>query len=183
MAEREQVQETQIVYEGPIFSVEKQAVTLFNGKTSQRDIVRHVPAIAVLAFVDDDHILLERQYRATIGDFILEIPAGKLDERDFAQPEHAVVRELNEELRMSAGNIQQVTGFYETVGFSDAYMYLYVARGLQPLPVAEQLPRDLGESLDIETVSYAEMQQLFAAGKLNDQKTLTAFLYWSYMRG
>ncbi len=61
MAEREQVQDTQIVYEGPIFSVEKQAVTLFNGKPSQRDIVRHVPAIAVLAFVDDDHILLEKQ--------------------------------------------------------------------------------------------------------------------------
>ena len=183
MAEREQVQDTQIVYEGPIFSVEKQAASLFNGKTSQRDIVRHVPAIAVLAFVDDDHILLEKQYRATIGDFILEIPAGKLDERDVDQPEHAVVRELNEELRVSAGDIQRVTGFYETVGFSDAYMYLYVARDLQPLPVAEQLPRDLGESLDIETISYDVMKRLFEAGALNDQKTLTAFLYWSYIRG
>ena len=84
---------------------------------------------------------------------------------------------------MSAGDIQRVTGFYETVGFSDAYMYLYVARDLQPLPVAEQLPRDLGESLDIETISYDKMKRLFESGALNDQKTLTAFLYWSYIRG
>lgn len=183
MAEREHVRDTQTVYEGPIFSVEKQQVALFNGKTSQRDIVRHVPAIAVLAFADDDHIILERQYRATIGDFILEIPAGKLDARDFDQPEHAVVRELNEELRVSAGKIQRVSGFYETVGFSDAYMHLYVARDLQPIPEDKQLPQDLGESLDIEHVTYDEMQRMFEAGQINDQKTLTAFLYWSYLRG
>ncbi|MCT8390114.1 NUDIX hydrolase [Leuconostoc holzapfelii] len=183
MAEREQVRETQTVYEGPIFSVEKQAVTLFNGQTSQRDIVHHVPAIAVMAFPDEDHMLLEKQYRATIGDFILEIPAGKLDARDFDEPEHAVIRELNEELRVSAGHIQRVTGFYETVGFSDAYMHLYIARDLQPIPVANQLPRDLGESLDIESVSFEALKRLFEAGEINDQKTLTAFLYWSYLRG
>lgn len=183
MAEREQVTNSKIVYEGPIFSVEKQNVDLYNGHQSQRDIVRHVPAIAVLPFIDADHMVIEKQYRATIGDFILEIPAGKLDERDLAVPEHAVERELNEELRMTAGTIERVMGFFETVGFSDAYMHVYVARDLKPIALSKQLPRDLGESLDLITISFDEMKILFEAGKLNDQKTVLAFLYWSYLRG
>lgn len=183
MAEREQVTHSKIVYEGPIFSVETQDVNLYNGCQSQRDIVRHVPAIAILPFIDDDHMIIEKQYRATIGDFILEIPAGKLDERDFSVPEHAVSRELNEELRMTAGVIERVVGFFETVGFSDAYMSIYVARNLQPIAPSKQLPRDLGESLDLITISFDEMKTFFEAGKLNDQKTILAFLYWSYLRG
>ena len=74
-------------------------------------------------------------------------------------------------------------GFFETVGFSDAYMHIYVARDLQSVAEAEQLPRDLGESLDLVTMSYDEMKALFDAGQLNDQKTIVAFLYWSYLRG
>ncbi|WP_349532809.1 NUDIX hydrolase [Leuconostoc citreum] len=183
MAERETLVQQDTVYQGPIFSVSQQKVQLTNGKYAQRDVVRHVPAIAVLALSDDNHIILEKQYRATIGDFIFEIPAGKLDERDFDQPEHAVRRELNEELRMSAGIIEHITGFYETVGFSDAYMHLYLARQLQPVAPSDQLARDFGESLDTIELSFDDMQLLFEQGKINDQKTLTAFLYWSYIRG
>ena len=183
MAEKEIVTDTKIVYEGPIFSVEKQSLQLYNNQTSQRDIVRHVPAISVLAMVDDDHIILEKQWRATIGDFILEIPAGKLDERDFDAPHHAVVRELNEELRMTAGTIERAIGFVETVGFSDAYMHLYVAKSLQPIAKSDQLPRDLGETMDLITISFDDLKEMFEAGKLNDQKTVTAFLYWAYLRG
>ncbi|WP_220739008.1 NUDIX hydrolase [Leuconostoc miyukkimchii] len=183
MAEREKIISSKIVYEGPIFSVETQDVVLYNGRQSKRDVVRHVPAIAILPFVDDNHIILEKQYRATIGDFILEIPAGKLDDRDFDRPEHAVERELNEELRMTAGSIKRVVGFFETVGFSDAYMHIFIAKNLKPVEVEEQLPRDLGESLDLITVSFDEMKSLFDEGKLNDQKTVLAFLYWSYLRG
>ncbi|GMA69215.1 ADP-ribose pyrophosphatase [Leuconostoc litchii] len=177
------VKSSKIVYEGPIFSVETQDVALYNDKKAKRDIVRHVPAIAVLAFVDDDHIILEKQWRATINDFILEIPAGKLDARDFDEPQHAVIRELNEELRMSASSIERALGFFETVGFSDAYMYLYVARDLKPIAENKQLPRDLGETMDLVTLSFDELKSLFDSGNLNDQKTITAFLYWNYLRG
>lgn len=183
MAEREHVIGSKIIYKGPIFSIETQSVNLYNGRQAERDIVRHVPAIAVLPFIDADHMILEKQYRASIGDFILEIPAGKLDERDFDQPEHAVERELNEELRMTAGVIKRIVGFFETVGFSDAYMHVYTAQDLQAVSEKEQLPRDLGESLDLVTISFNDMKVLFETGKLNDQKTILAFLYWSYLRG
>lgn len=183
MDEKETLIDAKVLYEGPIFDIETQAVQLASGQTAKRDIVRHVPAIAVLAFQDSDHIILERQWRATIGDFILEIPAGKLDQRDINDPIHAVRRELNEELRMHTDDIHQVMGFYETVGFSDAYMHLYTAHDLQPVPEDEQLPRDVGETMDLVTVSYDEMLAMFQRGELNDQKTITAFLYWAFIRG
>lgn len=183
MAEREIIISRESVYHGPIFNVEKQQVKLYSGEQSQRDVVRHVPAVAIIALTDDDCIILEKQYRATIEDFTLEIPAGKLDERDFDSPQHAVLRELNEELRMTSNDIKQVASFYETVGFSDAYMYLYIARELKDIDKSEQLPRDLGESIDLVTLSFEDMKFLFDNGKLTDQKTMTAFLYWSYIRG
>ena len=180
MADKETLLQSKTIYQGPIFEVEIQDVALANGVETKRDVVRHVPAISVLAFVDDDHVILEKQWRAAVSDFVIEIPAGKLDERDFDQPEHAVQRELNEELRLQAASIEQVMGYYEAIGFTDAYMYLYVARDLTP--VYEELPQDLGESIDLLTVSFDEMSAMFADGRLNDQKTVTAFLYWAKLR-
>lgn len=182
MAEKEIVLSRETVYEGPIFDIEVQQVQLHTGEQTTRDVVRHVPAIAVLAFVDDEHIILEKQWRATVEDFVLEIPAGKLDERDFDDPSAAVQREINEELRMKAGRIQKAIGFVETVGFSDAYMHLYVAHDLTPVPEDEALPRDLGETMDLMTVSFSELKAMFDRGDITDQKTMTAFLYWHYLR-
>ncbi|CAK8053746.1 NUDIX hydrolase [Eupransor demetentiae] len=182
MADREELVSSKEVYRGPIFSVEQEEVRLADGSLAQRDIVRHVPAVAILPLLDNDHIILERQWREPIHDFILEIPAGKLDERDSAEPLHAAKRELNEELRMTASHWALALTFYETVGFSDAKMLLYVASGLKKVPADKELSRDYGESLDLITVSFGEMQAWLQSGRLQDQKTITAFLYWASMR-
>ena len=60
MAEREHVIGSKIIYKGPIFSIETQSVNLYNGRQAERDIVRHVPAVAVLPFIDADHMILEK---------------------------------------------------------------------------------------------------------------------------
>lgn len=182
MADSEKYLSGETVYTGPIFSVEQAQVQLADGQSVQRDIVHHVPAVAIIAFLDADHIILEKQWRTPVQDFVLEIPAGKLDERDQGDAAHAVVRELNEELRMTAGQIMPVMDFYETVGFSDAAMTIYLARDLQPVVSDQILPRDDGESLDLLTVSFDQLQDWFNQGKLKDQKTLTAFFYWAYLR-
>ncbi len=37
--------------------------------------------------------------------------------------------------------------------------------------------------MDLVTMSFSEVKSLFDSGKLIDQKTVTAFLYWNYLRG
>ncbi|CAH1852410.1 NUDIX hydrolase [Convivina intestini] len=182
MADKENYLNGQVVYQGPIFSVEKQQVALADGTQAQRDVIFHQPSVAILAFIDDDHILIERQWRATIQAFTWEIPAGKLDQRDQGNLQRAAIRELNEELRLAAQELLPVLTFYQAVGFSDAQMTLFAANQLSPVDQEAVLPRDQGESLDILTISFEELSQWFVQGKINDQKTLLAYLYWANLR-
>ncbi|GAP00519.1 NUDIX hydrolase [Fructobacillus ficulneus] len=186
MADKEQVIASETIYQGPIFSVEKQKVQLADGTTAQRDIVHHVLAVGVLPLVDEDHAILVRQWRAAAGDFVLEIPAGKVDSRDHgdqkAACEAAAIRELNEEIRYHPGHLEEFALGYEGVGFTDAQMAFYLASEMQPLSGDDKLPRDHGESLDLVTLSFAEMTTLYQDGKLNDIKTLMAYFYWTNWR-
>ncbi|MTV82905.1 NUDIX hydrolase [Secundilactobacillus folii] len=160
------------IYDGAIINVERQTVTLPNGDTAYREVVHHSGAVAVMAVTDEQKMILVRQWRAPIGKTTLEIPAGKLDSRDGDQPEHAAIRELNEEIRLHPLHLQRVAGFYSSVGFSDEYMTLYVVTGLQP--VESELPRDKGENLGIQAYSLADLKQMVANGEIEDAKTVMA---------
>ncbi|CAK1235627.1 NUDIX hydrolase [Fructobacillus tropaeoli] len=186
MAEKERFLSKQDVYQGKIFSVEKRQVELADGSQAQRDIVHHALAVGILPLVDTDHAILVRQWRAAADDFILEIPAGKVDSRDHGNEEEAArqaaIRELNEEIRFHPGSLTKFATVYEAIGFTDARIALYLATDMTALANAEQLPQDHGESLDLLTVSYDEMTALYQRGELNDQKTLTAYFYWTNWR-
>lgn len=78
-----------------------------NGETAHREIVRHSGAVGVIAITDDERLILVKQWRAPIGQPTLEIPAGKLDDRDSTNTEHAANRELNEEIRLHAGHLEK----------------------------------------------------------------------------
>ncbi|KRK98294.1 NUDIX family hydrolase [Secundilactobacillus odoratitofui DSM 19909 = JCM 15043] len=160
------------IYDGAIINVERQTVKLPNGETAHRDIVHHSGAVAVLAITDDQKMILVKQWRAPIAATTLEIPAGKLDERDQNDPAHAAMRELNEEIRLKTDHLTKLAGFYSSVGFSDEYMTLYLATDLTPVDRA--LPRDQGENLDIKAYSLDELKNMIAAGEIADAKTIMA---------
>ncbi|GEO68576.1 NUDIX domain-containing protein [Levilactobacillus acidifarinae] len=172
----EHVESSETLYDGVIVRLERQQVRLPNGEAATREIVRHVGAVGILALPDADHMILERQWRAPIAKATLEIPAGKLDSRDADNIEHAVRRELNEEIRYEPGTLKRITGFYSSVGFSDEYMTLFLATDLKP--VTTKLPRDQGENLELLTVTKAEAQAMIDRGEIEDAKTITAIYYW-----
>ena len=66
----------EIIYEGKIFNLEKVRVLLPNGKSSERDIVRHNGAVAIIAVKDNGKILFVEQFRKPIDKVLLEVPAG-----------------------------------------------------------------------------------------------------------
>ncbi|MBM7617830.1 ADP-ribose pyrophosphatase [Weissella uvarum] len=177
---RETVLQEDERYAGHIIRVTEQVVALPDGRKAHRDIVYHSGAIAILALTDDGKMILEEQWRAPVQAKTLEIPAGKVDNRDDNYLD-TVQRELNEETRLSADHIEKIAGFYTSIGFSDEYMELYLATGLHP--VEHALPQDDDESIDLKYYTLDEMNQLFSAGKLNDAKTLMAYFYWQTLQG
>lgn len=168
------------VFTGHLISVEVQQVKTPKGESAQREIVHHAPAVALLAITDQGRMLLEKQWRAPVAKTTLEIPAGKVDDRDHGDAQHAAVRELNEETRYQAEQLTKVAGFYSSVGCMDEYMTLYVATGLRP--VANQLPQDKDEQLAISEVTLDQALAMVANGEIEDAKTIMAIYYWQGMK-
>ena len=100
------------VFHGHLIDVEVQQVITPHGNKTQREIVHHAPAIAILALTADNKMILEKQWRAPIAKTTLEIPAGKLDQRDADNALHAAKRELNEETRYEATSLKKISSSY-----------------------------------------------------------------------
>ena len=96
------------IYQGPIFQVVTDQVELPDGKgQAQRDLIFHNGAVAVLPITDEGKTILVKQYRKAIERTSVEIPAGKLEKGENADPQAAALRELEEERplwRFSTGN-------------------------------------------------------------------------------
>ena len=89
----EQTLSSKEIYDGQIVQVYVDTVTLANGQQATREVVRHCPAVAVLAITNDDKVVLVRQFRYPIDKPLLEVPAGKMDGDESETPEGTAARE------------------------------------------------------------------------------------------
>jgi ADP-ribose pyrophosphatase len=161
------------IYQGKIISLQVDEVELPNGKTAQREIVKHPGAVAVMALLDDQMIVVE-QYRKPLEKSQIEIPAGKLDPGE--EPLEAAKRELKEETGYTCEdeNIRLVCSFYTSPGFANEIIHLYVAEQLLP---GEVNPDD-DEFLECSAITLEEAKRLIQDGSISDAKTITAVYAW-----
>ena len=141
------------VQRGAQFELITEPVDLPNGRRVHLDLVRHPGAAAVVPFLEEDRVLLIRQYRFATGGEILEIPAGKLDPGE--QPEACAARELLEETGYRAGRLEKLGAIWTSPGMTDEVIHLYSAfdlelaeQQLEPDEIIELVPMALGEALD-----------------------------------
>ena len=104
-----------------------------------------------------------------------EIPAGKLEVGENADPQVAALRELEEETGYT-GDLELLYDFYSAIGFCNEKIKLYSASHLTK--VENPRPQDEDETLEIFEVSLEEAQQLLASGDICDAKTIMALQYW-----
>jgi len=143
-----------------------------DGETMLRDIVRHPGAVGVVA-VDGDDTILVRQYRAPIHAEILEIPAGRRDV-EGEPPELTAARELAEEVGLRAGSMVALGGFYNSVGFSDEYIHLFLATDLSPVSTDHDGPEEA--HMTIQRMALADVNTAIADGTISDAKTVIGLL-------
>ena len=118
------------------------------------------------------------QYRAPVDQHLLEVPAGKRDVAD-EPPIETARRELEEEVGMRASVIEPVTGFHTGPGFTNEFIHLFVATGLESV---EAKPHGAEERhAQVVRVAVADVPDLIAAGSVTDVKTLVA-LQWLAMQ-
>ena len=164
------------IYKGPIFQLVQDQVELPSGKgTAQRDLIFHNGAVCVLAVTPDNKVVLVKQYRKAIEKVSYEIPAGKLEIGENADPEAAALRELEEEAAYT-GKLSLLYDFYSAIGFCNERLKLYLASDL--IKVENPRPQDEDETLELLEVSLDQAKELIQSGHICDAKTIMAIQYW-----
>jgi ADP-ribose pyrophosphatase len=158
----------EVLFQGRVIRVERESVTLDNGRTTLIEAVRHRGSVVILAQPDPGSVVLIRQYRPVIGRWIWELPAGSLDEGE--SPDTAVVRECEEEIGLTPHTVKRLASWYPTPGFCDEIMHFYLCTNLT-VPTGP-VTQDEDEQIEPATVSLAELRAMIDDGRVVDMKTV-----------
>lgn len=144
----------------------------------RRDIIRHSGSVVVLAVEDSravPRVLLERQYRHAAGDYMWEIPAGRIDPGE--QELKAAQRELLEETGYTAAKWKRILKFYASPGFVAETMSVFLASGLR---AGEAQPEE-DEIISKRLVPLPTAVNMVLRGTIRDAKTISSVLWLEHM--
>lgn len=163
--------ETKEVYKGNFLVIENLKVKLPDGNVGSRDVVRHPGAVAILAFIDKETILLVEQFRIALNKTMLEIPAGKLEKGEV--PLECAHRELEEETGYKAGKLEYLGTIATGAGFTDEIIHIYKASELfQGIKGGDE-----DEFIEATECKIHEVEAMIKDGEIIDAKTISSLMY------
>lgn len=171
-----EVKKSEVVYKGKIFNLEKDVITLPNGRETVRETIRHGGAAAMIPIDNEGKIIFVRQYRHSAGKEVLEIPAGTIEKGE--EPYNCAVREIQEETSYKAGKMTFLFKMFSAIGFCSEQIYIYLAENLEK----GKFNMDEDEFITIERYTLKESIELIYKGEICDSKTIAAvFAYKDYI--
>jgi len=153
-------------YEGRVFTLVKENVTLGNGVTTDLDVIHHPGAAAMVPLTADNKVVMLRQYRHALRKDIWEIPAGTLEAGE--SPEACAHREIEEETGYAAAKLVRLGEIVPVPGYSDETITLFLCTELTP----EVQNLDADEQIEVHEVSFDEALAMIPAGRILDAKTI-----------
>jgi ADP-ribose pyrophosphatase len=141
----------------------------------ERIFVRHRGAVTVIATTPREQVLLVRQFRAPVGEWLWEIPAGTLEEGE--DPLFCAQRELEEETGFSSPEWSYLFSVCLAPGYSSEIIHFFRARNACPLE-GDIREGDADEVIYYLEISKEEAQAMLAEGVIKDAKTLIGLQYW-----
>jgi len=161
--------DSKTVFEGRVFNVSVDTVREGN-QTYVREVVHHSGSAVILPVFDDGTIALVKQYRHPAVKYLLELPAGTLNDKE--RPEDGAARELEEELGVMAGKLEKLCEFFVSPGFCEEKMWLYLATDLRE--TQQRLEDD--EAIEIVRLPLDRALQMITDGEIEDAKTIIGLL-------
>ncbi len=168
-----EVLSSNVVYQGPLFKVVKDEVREPNGHVTHRDVIRHNGSVVILPIdasknSKDPLVIMERQYRHAAGQYLWEIPAGKIEPGEERLA--GAKRELLEETGYAAEQWTELVRYFASPGFLGEWMQVYLAEEL----TAGTATPEADETLEVFALPLSQVEALIDEGKILDGKTLVA---------
>ena len=158
------------IYDGKVIRLSVERVRLPNGADAELEIIHHPGGAAVVALNDIGQVCLLRQYRHAAGDWLWELPAGKLDAGE--QPLSTAQRELQEEAGMHAQDWQTLGKIVSSPGVFTEVIHLFLARALTAVPAQTEEQ----EVIEVHWLAWAEAWRMAQSDEIQDAKTLAGLL-------
>jgi len=160
-----------VLYEGRVYTIERDDVRHASGYEAVREVVRHDGGAVVVPLYDNHDVLLIRQYRYPVDEEIIELPAGKLGADE--DPRDCAVRELREETGCTASSVKKLTAMMTTPGFCSEVLHIFLALGLRD---GTQQLEEGEESIALVRVPLSEAVAMCRDGRIHDGKTVTGLM-------
>ncbi|OLR91769.1 NUDIX domain-containing protein [Actinokineospora bangkokensis] len=161
------------VHVGRILALRVDEVRMPGGGTAKREVVEHLPAVAVVALDDDGQVVLIHQYRHPVGARLWELPAGLVD-HEGEEPLAAAERELVEEVGLAAEHWSVLVDVAASPGFTDEEVRVFLATGL-----SEVTRQEMGEEeadLTTRRVPLPEAVRMALAGEITNAAAVAGVL-------
>lgn len=163
------IDKSEIIYKGKVFDIQVDEITYKSGNKGVREIALHPGGAVVLPLKDDGKVVMIKQLRYPFGKFMLELPAGKLDDNE--DPLNCAYRELAEETGYKSNNITKLGAICTTPGFCSEILHLYLAKDL----VVGKHNREEGETgMEVLELPVGEVEKKIKNGEISDAKTICA---------
>ena len=169
---------SRIAYQNPWTRLREDVAEMPNGKTTLYGVVECVDCVGVLPFLDDDRVVMVRQFRYAFGEnHRWEMPTGAVKAGETL--EDAARREMREEVGYDPAELQHISTYYTSKSIMRETAHLFIGRGL----IQAQGVPDETEFLEVGLLPFRQVFELVCENEIRDSMTVIAVLHAARLRG
>ena len=158
------------IYNGRVISITVDEIVYADGRQVKMEVVRHPGSVVLLPMTAPDRLLLVRQYRYVVDQWLWELPAGTRDPGESLDA--AALRECHEEVGKIAGRAEKLFSLFPSPGFCDEAMHFFRLTDLRERRADEAAPeQDPDELLSVQEFSVNDVREMVRTGEIVDMKT------------
>lgn len=171
MLELSQIIEKRLFFKGRKFNFEVNKLKLPNGVIGEWECVIHPGGALAVPVTNDGKLVLVRQYRFAMKSRVLEFPAGTIEKNE--NPAVTIQREIEEETGYRAKKWRDLGKFPLAPGYSDEYIYAFLAQDLEKLTKPPKQDED--EDIEVILMTPEELEKAIMNGDNVDAKTIASY--------